>query len=136
MNLKMRKNRSTNPPSCLGTLLTVKDLDADIEPPSDASYLTGSPSTPPNRTVQGNAFGMAASPTTPSAVPTHEIEALSGLADAIRSRAEESFARMIRETLMDMNEGEDDGEDLDAEIEDMDDELLESSIIEGDSMEL
>ena len=113
--------------------MTVKDLDADIEPPSDASYLSGSPSTPPNRTVQGDAFGIAASPTTPSAVPTHEIEALSGLA---RSRAEESFARMIRETLMDMTEGEDDGEDLDAEIEDMDDEQLESSIVEGDSMEL
>jgi len=85
---------------------------------------------------QGNAFGMAASPTTPSAGPIHEIEALSGLADIIRARTEESLARMIRNSLMDMTEGDDDGEDLDAEIEDMDDELLESSIIEGDSMEL
>jgi len=79
---------------------------------------------------------MAMSPTTPSAIHTHEIGALSGLADVIRARTEESLARMIRNSLMDMTEGDNDGEDLDAEIEDMDDDLLESSIVEGDSMEL
>ena len=111
-------------------------MDADIEPPSDASYLTAESPNTPTRPAQETEFGMAASPTTPSTVPPHEISALSGLVDAIRSREEESFERMIRDSVMDMYEGEDDEQDLDAEIEDMDDEQLESSIVEGDSMEL
>lgn len=108
-------------------------MDADIEPPSDASYLTASPRTPPAGAV---AFGIAASPTTPSAVPTHEIEALSGLAGALRHRRDDALAFRLHDALMDMEEGEENDVDLDAEIEDMDDEELESSIIEGDSMEL
>lgn len=110
-------------------------MDADIEPPSDASYLTASPNTPPTGVVRGTAFDIAASPTTPSAVPTHEIEALSGLA-ALRHRRDDALAFPLHDAVMDMEEGEEDDLDLDAEIEDMDDEELESSIIEGDSMEL
>ena len=114
-----------------------QDLDADIEPPSDALYLTASMTTPPTAAaVHGTAFGIAASPTTPSAIPTHHIEALSGLADALRQTRDEALAFRFRDAIMDMEEGEGNEEDLDAEIEDMDDEELESSIIEGDSMEL
>jgi hypothetical protein len=114
-----------------------QDLDAEIEPPSDASYLSGSPTTPPTRTVgQGDAFGQVGSPTTPSAVPTHQIEALSGLVRAMRhGRPDDSLEAIVRDTIMDLAEF-DEEEDLDAEVEDMDDEQLESSIIEGDSMEL
>jgi hypothetical protein len=134
--LKTRKNRSSHLPA-LGfwKFIDHQDLDADIEPPSDASYLTASPNTP-RGTVQGTAFGTAASPTTPSAVSTHEIEALSGLADALRHGRDEELAFRLRDALMDMEEGEENDEDLDAYIEDMDNEELESSIIEGDSMEL
>jgi hypothetical protein len=77
---------------------------------------------------------MATSPTTPSTVPhgTHEIEALSGLVDAMtRERGD-----LLLESHMDLEEEEDEGRDLDADVEDMDDEELESSFLEGDSMEL
>lgn len=76
---------------------------------------------------------MATSPTTPSTVPRgiHEIEALSDLVDAMtRERGD-----LILESRMDLEE-EEEGRDLDADVEDMDDEELESSFIEGDSMEL
>ena len=110
-----------------------QDLDADIEQPSDASYLSLSPNTTPTRTT--DVFPMATSPTTPSTVPrgTHEIEALSDLMDAMtRERGD-----LLLETHMDLEEEEEEGRDLDADVEDMDDEEeLESSFIESDSMEL
>lgn len=82
---------------------------------------------------------MATSPTTPSAIPraTHEIEALSDLVGAMsrhsrHSLEEDSIGHMDLEEL----EEEEGMEDLDADVEDMDDEELESSVIEGDSLEL
>ena len=77
---------------------------------------------------------MATSPTTPSTVPrgTHEIEALSDLMDAMTREGGD----LLLETHMDLEE-EEEGRDLDADVEDMDDdEELESSFIESDSMEL
>ena len=78
---------------------------------------------------------MATTPTTPSAIPrgTHDIEALSDLVDAMtRSRGD-----LVLESRMDLEEEEEEGgRDLDADVEDMDDEELESSFIEGDSMDL
>lgn len=63
---------------------------------------------------------------------THEIEALSGLTDTMTR----SIERFVFETSMDLEEmDEGAGEDLDADIEDMDDEAFDSSLIEGDSME-
>ena len=80
-------------------------------------------------------FPMATTPTTPSAIPrgTHDIEALSDLVDAMtRSRGD-----LVLESRMDLEEEEEEGgRDLDADVEDMDDEELESSFIEGDSMDL
>ena len=80
-------------------------------------------------------FPMATTPTTPSAIPrgTHDIEALSDLVDAMtRSRGD-----LVLERRMDLEEEEEEGgRDLDADVEDMDDEELESSFIEGDSMDL
>lgn len=76
---------------------------------------------------------MATSPTTPSIAPraTHEIEALSDLVDAMtRERGD-----LVLEGHMDLEE-EEGGRDLDADVEDMDDEELESSFIEDYSMEL
>ena len=105
-----------------------QDLDADIELPSEPSYLTLSPNTTPARRT--DVFPMATSPTTPSAVPrgTHEIEALSDLVDSMS----QSGRDLVLEGHMDLEEEE---QDLDADVEDMDEEL-ESSFIEGDSMEL
>ena len=78
---------------------------------------------------------MATTPTTPSAIPrgTYDIEALSDLVDAMtRSRGD-----LVLESRMDLEEEEEEGgRDLDADVEDMDDEELESSFIEGDSMDL
>jgi hypothetical protein len=97
-------------------------LDADIEAPSDASYISISPSITPTRSIEGNVFPMATSPTTPPAITrgTHVIEALSDLVDAITrgSRGDISL-----DAHMDLEELEEE-EDLDADIEDMDDESL------------
>jgi len=80
-------------------------------------------------------FPMATTPTTPSAIPrgTYDIEALSDLVDAMtRSRGD-----LVLESRMDLEEEEEEGgRDLDADVEDMDDEELESSFIEGDTMDL
>jgi len=72
---------------------------------------------------------VASSPTTPSRAPRVEIEALERLVSALARDGD----GMI-DTSMDLEEAEDD-EDLDADIEDMDEEL-ENSFVEGDSMEL
>lgn len=72
---------------------------------------------------------VAISPTTPSRAPTVEIEALERFVNALSGDGD----GMI-DTSMDLEEAEDD-EDLDADIEDMDEEL-ENSFVEGDSMEL
>jgi hypothetical protein len=61
----------------------------------------------------------------------HDIEALSDLVDAIERYSQTGD---MLEGRMDLEE-QDEGDDLDADIEDMDDEL-ESSFVEGDSMEL
>lgn len=124
----MRKNKYL----VLGVKNDIQDLDAGIEQPSDASYMTGSPQTTPSAVAHGQAFPMASSPRTPSTAPrgTHEIEALSDLVDAM--------AHSRSDIVLDgnMNLAENENEDLDADIEDLDYEGLESSIIEGDSMEL
>ena len=114
----------------LTDIIDGQDLDADIEQPSDASYLTLSPNTTPTRTT--DVFPIATSPTTPPTVPrgTHEIEALSDLVDAMTRGRD-----LVLESHMDLEE-EEEGRDLDADVEDMDDEELESSFLEGDSMEL
>ena len=59
------------------------------------------------------------------------IEALSGLVDA---RAEGTWDQFVEETMYLDEAHAEDGVDLDADIEDMDDDL--SSFIGGDSMEL
>jgi hypothetical protein len=116
-------------------------LDAEIEQPSDASYLTLSPDATPAATagaVYGEAFLGQESPTTPSAGPRRdfEIAALSDLAHAMGS----SRGDILVGDRMSLEEEEEEeewleGEDLDADVEDMDDEL-ESSYIEEDSMDL
>jgi hypothetical protein len=115
-------------------------LDAEIEQPSDASYLTLSPDATPAAAagvVYGGAFPGQESPTTPSAGPRRdfEIAALSDLADAMGR----SSGDMLVGDRMSLEEEEEEewleGEDLDADVEDMDDEL-ESSFIDEDSMDL
>jgi hypothetical protein len=118
-------------------------LDAEIEQPSDASYLTLSPDATPAANagaVYGGGFPGQEPPTTPSAGRRRdfEIEALSGLVDAMRGSREEIPVgdRMSLEEEEEEEEEEwPEGEDLDADVEDMDDEL-ESSFIEEDSMDL
>jgi hypothetical protein len=122
-------------------LIDNKDLDADIAPPSDASYLSGSPDDTPRAEYAVNmrqatiAFPVGSSPTTPSIVPrtTHDIEALTDLADAMERYSRGDISLDGRMDLEELDIGEMD--DLDADIEDMDDEL-ESSFAEDDSMEL
>jgi hypothetical protein len=96
-------------------------LDADIEPPSEASYLTMSPDT--TRTIiarnrEVNPFEEFHLPTTPSNMPRAQtdIEALSDLVDAI-SRG---HGGLIMDAIMDLDEGMEEEADLDAEVEDMD----------------
>ena len=107
-------------------------MDADIEQPSDASYLSGSPDITPARVMHGHLRETGSSPITPDMISRgiHEIEALSELVEAIRARGDESLERH-----MDLEDFEDDDEDLDADVEDMDEEA-EDSLVEGDSMEL
>jgi hypothetical protein len=122
-------------------LLNNQDLDADVAPPSEASYLTRSPSDTPSAEYAVNirqaaiAFPVASSPTTPSVVPrtTHDIDALTDLADAMERYSRGDISLDGRMDLEELDIGEVD--DLDADIEDMDDEM-ESSFVEGDSMEL
>jgi hypothetical protein len=117
-------------------------LDAEIEQPSDASYLTLSPDATPNEggVVYEGTFTGQESPTTPSAGArgTAVLEALSHLLDV----AESSRGENLPEDVMSLEEddelfedGDFIGEDLDADVEDMDEDL-ESSFIEEDSMDL
>jgi hypothetical protein len=104
-------------------------LDADIEPPSEASYLDMSPNTStdtPARIREDNLFPTIGTPTTPSNVLRNQadIDALSDLVDAI---TREHGLGFIMDSAMDMEETEEEEEeeeeeeaDLDAEIEDMD----------------
>lgn len=121
--------------------IDIQDLDADVAPPSDASYTSRTPSDTPSAEYALNprqaaiAFPVASSPTTPSAVPrtTHDIDALTDLADAMERYSRGDISLDGRMDLEEFDIGEVD--DLDADIEDMDDEM-ESSFVEGDSMEL
>ena len=111
--------------------------DADIEPPSDASYLTGSPDVTPARAIHGRLGELDSDPITPEMVSgrMHEIEALSALvAEVIRTRGDGSLERHMDIEAFD-DEDEDEDLDLDADVEDMDEEA-EDSVMEGDSMEL
>jgi hypothetical protein len=119
----------------------IQDLDSEIEPASEAAYNMTPGSTARPRVTHEGAFAMASSPATPSAGPrsTHDIAALTDLVRAmIRTNGNSPL-----EALMHLDDEELEGEDLgheeldlDAEIEDMDDEEEEGSFIEGDSMEL
>jgi hypothetical protein len=64
---------------------------------------------------------------------THDIDALTDLADAMERYSRGDISLDGRMDLEEFDIGEVD--DLDADIEDMDDEM-ESSFVEGDSMEL
>ena len=116
-------------------------MDADIEEaPSDASYLSGASPTntttpPPTRTPIDMSMLLARGSPEPR-VPT-EIEAFDDLMDMMaRGRDIVLESEMNLEEREEEEDDDDEGEvDLDAEVEDMDDEL-ESSFIEGDSMEL
>ena len=120
-----------------------QDLDADIEEaPSDASYLSASPtttSTPTRPLVQGMFAGTLTSPVTPSAQGSRvrsEIEAFEDLMDMMSEGRDIVLESEMNLEEREEDEDEDEGEvDLDAEVEDMDDEL-EISFMEGDSMEL
>jgi hypothetical protein len=141
MNLKMNLRRKRSRSASIESMANEQDLDAEIEPPSDASYLTLSPDATPNEggVVYEGTFTGQDSPTTPSAGMrgTAVLEALSHLLDVVGS----SRGDILPEDMMSLEEddelSEDDlvGEDLDADVEDMDEDL-ESSFIEEDSMDL
>jgi hypothetical protein len=116
----------------LDVMVLMQDLDADIEEAhSERSYLSQSSIEEESRLRAQ--FMEVHSPATPSMQTrgTLDIDALSGLVDAMRRTAAEG----LLDTSMDLEELDGDGlEDLDAEIEDMDE--FQTSFVEEGSMEL